>query len=107
MSPAPRRLAPLALLLALAGCQLEPWTDSQRAEAVRMCRGQFGFPPISVFESQDMTYVRVMCDCEVDWIAARVSHRKFEDRLRLDEVNRVLQAGGVACLQKLKELEKK
>ena len=98
----PTRLLLLALL-ALSGCPGEPWTDTQRAEAVRLCRDQFGFPPISVFESQDMAYVRFMCQCEVDWIAERVPHRRFEDRLRLDEVNRLLASGGVYCLQQMKD----
>ena len=94
--------ASLGLLLLTAACQADPWTDSQRAEAVRMCRGQFGFPPISVFESADAAYIRFMCQCEVDWIADRVPHRQFENRLQLNEVNRVLQTGGVYCLQQMK-----
>jgi hypothetical protein len=96
------RLGLAILLLFLApGCPEERWTDAQRAEATRMCRGQFGFPPISIFESQDAAYVRHMCQCEVDWLSTRVSHRKFEDRLRLVEVNRILQAGGAYCLQQI------
>jgi hypothetical protein len=100
-----RLLPPLALaaLLALPGCNTEPWTDSERSEAVRMCRGQFGFPPISVFESDDVAYTRFMCQCEVDWIADRLPHRQFENRLQLNEVNRVLAAGGVYCLARLRE----
>jgi hypothetical protein len=95
----------LALLLTLvaltSACRDEPWTDTERAEASRMCRGQFGFPPISIFESQDAAYVRHMCQCEVDWLSTRIPHRKFEDRLKLIEVNRVLQAGGAYCLQQI------
>jgi len=98
-----RPLPLLALLLLAAGCRSEPWTDSERAEGVRLCRGQFGFPPISVFESQDAAYVRFMCQCEVDWIAERVPHRAFENRLQLVEVNRILSAGGVYCLQRMKD----
>ena len=100
------RCLPLLGLLLLPGCSQERWTDSERGEAGRRCRGQFGFPPISVFESQETAYVRFMCQCEVDWMAERVSHRKFEDRLRLDEVNRILQVGGVSCLQQLKAQER-
>lgn len=101
----PRARTALALLGAalLAGCQQEPWTEAERSEAVRTCRSQFGFPPISVFESRDMAYVRFMCQCEVDWLAERVPHRRFEDRLRAAEVNKLLASGGVACLQRLKE----
>jgi hypothetical protein len=91
------------LALALPACQQERWTDAQRTEAVRMCRGQFGFPGISVFESQEVTYVRFMCQCEVDWLAERIPHRTFEDRLKASEVSRLLAAGGVSCLQQLKE----
>jgi hypothetical protein len=103
MTSTVHRLAILAVLLLAAGCTDESWTDTQRGEAFRLCRGQFGLTAISVFESQEDAYVRFMCQCEVDWIAERVPHRKFEDRLRLTEVNRILQAGGVYCLQKMKD----
>jgi hypothetical protein len=103
MASTRRRLTLLGLLLLTASCKDEAWNDSQRGEAFRLCRSQFGLSAISVFESQEDAYVRFMCQCEVDWIAERVPHRRFEDRLRLVEVNRILQAGGVYCLQRMKD----
>jgi hypothetical protein len=96
------RLLALALL-AVAGCTMAPWNDSQQAEAIRMCRSQFGFPPISVFESHEVVFVRKMCQCEVEYLSTRVPHRQFEDRLQANEVNRILQVGGAACLEQLGE----
>ena len=70
---------------------------------MRLCRDQFGFPPVSIFETADVAFVRFMCQCEVDWLAERIPHRRFEDRLRVSEVNKLLSTAGVHCLQQLKE----
>jgi len=98
----PRRLLPLLALL-VVGCSQEPWSDTQQGEAIRMCRAQFGFPPISIFESQDASFTRRLCECEVEYLSTRVPYRTLQDRLRTSEVNRVLQVGGAHCLEKLGE----
>ncbi len=103
---APRLALALALAVTsatLGACRSEPWTDSEKDEAIRTCRSQFGFPPVSVFESQDVSYVRFMCQCEVEWLSERIPHRLFDDRLRANEVNRLLASGGAACLKALRD----
>ena len=93
-----KKLLLLALLGGLPACGSPPWTAGEKEEAFRLCRAEVGFPPISVFNESGPGFGTFMCQCEVDYLADRVPHVRFNKALHVAEVNRVLSNGRTACL---------